>query len=64
MCDLNPKVREQLDAYGLTEMIGADRIFETSHDAAARVHGGDRHAVQAPASPSTMPTRDRRLNGP
>jgi MFS superfamily sulfate permease-like transporter len=31
MCDLNPKVRDQVDAYGLTALIGADRIFETSH---------------------------------
>lgn len=27
LCDLSPKVRKQLDAYGLTQKIGADRIF-------------------------------------
>ena len=30
ICDLNPNVREQLDAYGLTEAIGTDRIFATT----------------------------------
>ena len=29
MCDLNPKVRAQVDAYGLTELIGAGRIYDT-----------------------------------
>jgi MFS superfamily sulfate permease-like transporter len=32
ICDLNPKVRGQLDAYGLTELIGTDRIFATATD--------------------------------
>ena len=27
LCDLSPTVRGQLDAYGLTEKIGAERIF-------------------------------------
>ena len=31
MCDLNSKVRHQVDAYGLTATIGVDRVFETSH---------------------------------
>jgi MFS superfamily sulfate permease-like transporter len=32
ICDLNPKARAQLDAYGLTELIGTDRIFATTTD--------------------------------
>jgi high affinity sulfate transporter 1 len=32
ICDLNPKVRGQLDAYGLTDLIGTDRIFATATD--------------------------------
>jgi len=32
ICDLSPKVRAQLDAYGLTELIGTDRIFATTTD--------------------------------
>jgi SulP family sulfate permease len=32
ICDLNPKVRGQLDAYDLTEKIGTDRIFATAAD--------------------------------
>jgi SulP family sulfate permease len=32
ICDLNPKVRGQLDAYGLAELIGTDRIFATATD--------------------------------
>jgi high affinity sulfate transporter 1 len=30
-CDLSPKVRAELDAYGLTELIGADRVFDDVH---------------------------------
>jgi SulP family sulfate permease len=49
ICDLNPKVREQLDAYGLTELIGADRIFATTTDLLAAYRAvGD---VAAPVSP-------------
>jgi SulP family sulfate permease len=49
ICDLNPKVREQLDAYGLTELIGADRIFATTADLLAAYRAvGD---VAAPVSP-------------
>jgi SulP family sulfate permease len=49
ICDLNPKVREQLDAYGLTELIGADRIFATTVDLLAAYRAvGD---VAAPVSP-------------
>ncbi len=32
ICDLNPKVRGQIDAYGLTETIGTDRIYDTTVD--------------------------------
>jgi SulP family sulfate permease len=32
LSDLSPKVRSQLDAYGLTQKIGVDRIFPTAHD--------------------------------
>jgi len=46
ICDLNPKVRGQLDAYGLTESIGADRIFATATDL-VRAYGAS--ADRAPA---------------
>ncbi len=35
MCSVDPAVRRLLDAYGLTEKIGADRIFATSADLVA-----------------------------
>jgi MFS superfamily sulfate permease-like transporter len=35
ICDLSPKVRGQLDAYGLTGTIGADRVFATVRELAA-----------------------------
>ena len=46
ICDLNPKVRGQLDAYGLTETIGTDRIFATAVDM-VRAYGAS--AGRAPA---------------
>jgi SulP family sulfate permease len=50
ICDLNPKVRGQLDAYGLTETIGVDRIFATAVDLleAYRAAGGPDSPVAAP----------------
>ncbi len=47
LLDVDPKVRTQLDRYGLTEKIGAARIFETIGDAAdayARATGDRRPA--------------------
>ncbi len=35
LCSVDPAVRKLLDAYGLTEKIGADRIFPTSVDVLA-----------------------------
>ena len=32
ICNLSPEVRRQLDAYGLAESIGIDRIFATEDD--------------------------------
>ena len=55
MCDLNPQVRDQVDAYGLTAMIGADRVFETSH-ALLLAYTEATGTRPGPASPSTMPT--------
>ncbi len=50
MCDLDPKVRGQLDAYGLTEVIGADRIFLTAADMVAAYRAsGDAAAAPAPS---------------
>jgi len=55
--DLNPKVRAQLDAYGLTEKIGVDRIFATTVDLldAYRAAAGSAPSDAAPA-PGTPPT--------
>jgi MFS superfamily sulfate permease-like transporter len=49
ICDLSPKVRGQLDAYGLTELIGTDRIFATATDVIAAYRASADAA--APASP-------------
>ena len=50
ICDLNPKVREQLDAYGLTELIGTDRIFATTTDLLAAYRASpDAAAAETPA---------------
>ena len=52
ICDLNPKVRGQLDAYGLAEKIGTDRIFATAVDLlrAYRASGGVDPSDAAPAA--------------
>ncbi len=39
IADLDPAVRAQLDAYGLTGKIGADHIFATSADLVAAYNG-------------------------
>jgi SulP family sulfate permease len=56
ICDLDPKIRRQLDAYGLTEAIGADRIFATAVDLleAYRATSGSptSDAVPAPGPPT------------
>jgi len=56
ICDLNPKVRGQLDAYGLAEAIGVDRIFATAVDllAAYRATSGPAPSDAAPG-PGTPP---------
>ncbi len=48
ICDLNPKVRGQLDAYGLTETIGTDRIYDTTVDL-LRAYRASAASAQAPA---------------
>jgi len=53
ICDLNPKVRGQLDAYGLTELIGIDRIFATATDLIAAYR-----ASADAASPESPPAAD------
>jgi SulP family sulfate permease len=55
ICDLNPKVRGQLDAYGLTELIGTDRIFATATGvmAAYRAFADARPSAAQPAADST-----------
>jgi MFS superfamily sulfate permease-like transporter len=52
ICDLSPKVRGQLDAYGLTGRIGADRVFATVTDlvAAYRATPATDPAGAAPAA--------------
>ena len=62
MCDLNPKVRDQVDAYGLTALIGADRIFETSH---ALLLAYTEATGTRPGPPADIDDADgdRRLNG-
>lgn len=35
-CDLSPRVRAEFDAYGLTELIGADNLLDDLHAAVAR----------------------------
>ena len=63
MCDLNPRVRTQVDAYGLTAMIGADRVFETSH-ALLLAYTEATGTRPGPAMPSTMPTATDGEAGP
>lgn len=52
ICDPNPKVRAQLDAYGLAEKIGTDRIFATAVDLlrAYRASAGVAPSDAAPAA--------------
>jgi high affinity sulfate transporter 1 len=52
LCNVDPTVRTLLDAYGLTEQIGADHIFGTIEDALAAYPG---RAVPPPAAPATEP---------
>ncbi len=59
MCDLNPKVRAQVDAYGLTELIGAGRIFDTV-DALLRTYW----ATTDPGPDPAMPAPPRRPRTP
>jgi anti-anti-sigma regulatory factor len=32
LCDVAPRVRRELDAYGLTDVIGQDHLFESVSD--------------------------------
>ena len=58
ICDLNPKVLEQLDAYGLTELIGTDRIFATTADLLAAYRASaDTGAVEAPPAADPAPAQ-------
>ena len=54
LCDLAPPVRQQLDAYGLTEQIGADRIYPSPAQLIAAYQAP---SASAPAAepPSTEP---------
>ena len=52
ICDLNPKVRGQLDAYGLTEKIGVDRIFGTAADLVLAYRSWAQTAPPAPGAPA------------
>ncbi len=57
ICDVNPKVRGQLDAYGLDETIGVDRIFATAFDLlkAYRATAGTAPSDAAPAAGTPPP---------
>ena len=58
ICDLNPKVRDQLDAYGLTELIGTDRIFATAADLLAAYRAaGDVAAPESPPAADPAPAQ-------
>ena len=54
ICDLSPKVRGQLDAYGLTELIGIDRIFATTMDLVA-AYRASADAVSAETPVAAVP---------
>jgi SulP family sulfate permease len=40
-CDLSPKVRAELDAYGLTELVGADNLLDDVHAVVERCTASD-----------------------
>jgi len=50
LSDVNPKVQSELDAYGLTAKIGADRIFDTFQDL---LEAHARHGTGATTSTAT-----------
>ena len=54
ICNLSPKVRGQLDAYGLTELIGIDRIFATTMDLVAAYRASS-DAVSAETPVAAVP---------
>lgn len=60
LCSVDPAVRTLLDAYGLTETIGADLIFPTLQDAldayGATVAGPQATAEEGPTEGSVSPT--------
>ena len=55
ICDLSPKVRGQLDAYGLTELIGTDRIFATTADLLAAYRASARRRCRPESPPAADP---------
>ena len=56
--DLNPKVRGQLDSYGLTELIGTDRIFDTATDLVAAYRASaDAAAPELPPAADPAPAQ-------
>jgi SulP family sulfate permease len=54
LCDVDPEVRRLLDAYGLTEKIGAQNIYGTPEDVVAAFTATAQPAPAAP--PATAPT--------
>ena len=52
LSDVNPKVRGQLDAYGLTAKIGAERIFDTFQDLLEAARSGQDDRRRRPGGPA------------
>jgi SulP family sulfate permease len=57
MCELSPRILEQLDAYGLTDRIGRDRIFRTLSElvAAYNAESGSPSAMTPASSADATP---------
>ena len=53
MCELSPRIRKQLDAYELTELIGQDRIFHTIGDLVAAYGAQPAPAGSDDSAPAT-----------
>jgi MFS superfamily sulfate permease-like transporter len=51
MCDLEPRVRAELDAYGLTAVIGSEHLFDTLSDVFA-AYGQLPPVTSPPESPA------------
>jgi high affinity sulfate transporter 1 len=52
LCDLSPKVRAQLDAYGLTDLIGAANVYDDVQDVIEAFGTAPAEGPAAPASPA------------